>query len=68
MKSLRILLCLSVLAVAYSAGLMIALYPQLGIGLGVLAIAALGRKGVQYTAHGTARWADASDLGDMIDG
>jgi uncharacterized membrane protein (DUF106 family) len=57
-KILRFLLIMTILLMAYMIVLAIIVWPWAGIALGILAAISLGRKGVQYTAHGTARWAD----------
>ena len=68
MKALRILLILSVLLAAYSAVVIGLLWPGIGIVLGICVIAALGKKGVELTAHGRARWADEGDIPHLLGG
>jgi type IV secretion system protein VirD4 len=65
---LRYVLIATVLLVAYLAGLVIYLVPY--AWLVVLAIAAflLCRRTYRYTAYGTARWADATDIPHMLEG
>jgi len=60
----RLMLILAVLAITYCV---VVLAIQLGglvcIGIGVLAVSSLARRGYgKLTAYGTARWADANDL------
>lgn len=67
-KPLRILLIATVLLMAYLAALVVYLVPYawlvvLGIGIFLLC-----RKTYRYTAYGTARWADASDIPHMLEG
>ena len=68
MRLLRLILILTILLVAYSTVLAVIMVPWSGAALGIVAMAMLARKGVQYTAHGTARWADASDIPHMLEG
>lgn len=68
MKFLRFLLRLSVLLTAYSIWLAVIYCPWLGLVFGVCVIAGLARNRPDLYAHGTARWADASDLEGMTDG
>jgi hypothetical protein len=68
MNILRRILCAAVVLIAYVAALIAITWPWAGAAMGILAIAALGRKGQQLSAHGTARWCDASDIPHMIDG
>jgi hypothetical protein len=63
MRIIRLILILSVLLVVYSVVMLSCLEPYFGIATAVVLILATAkRKVVTYTAHGTARWADASDL------
>ena len=66
MKLLRLVLILTILLLAYTAVLLVMLWPWAGIALAICGMAAFGRKGIQYTAHGTARWADVSDISHML--
>jgi hypothetical protein len=68
MKILRRLLCASVLLMVYVLVLIVITWPWTGVVMGILAIVTLGRRGQQLSAHGTARWCDASDIPHMLDG
>jgi type IV secretion system protein VirD4 len=65
---LRYLLIATVLLAAYLAALVVYLVPYAWLVLVVIGIAMLCRKTYRYTAHGTARWADASDIPHMLEG
>jgi hypothetical protein len=64
----RLLLIAAVLLAAYCAVVLTILFPWVGIivavGLGVAA----ARRGKALWAHGTARWAQTSDLEGMLGG
>jgi type IV secretion system protein VirD4 len=68
MKVLRFFLILTVLQLAFSLGVAIYFYPRGGVVLGFVLLAMAGRKTVQLSAHGTARFADASDIPHMLEG
>ncbi len=67
-KALRCLLILTVLLLAYLAVLVLYQVPYawlLAAGIGVVL---LYRKTYRYTAYGTARWADATDISHLLEG
>jgi type IV secretion system protein VirD4 len=67
-QNLRYLLIATVLLLAYLAALVIYLVPYAWVAV-IAIIAFLGyRRTARYTAYGTARWADASDIPHMLDG
>jgi type IV secretion system protein VirD4 len=68
MKFLRRLLILTILLLAYSAAIITILWPWAGVGMAIVVVAALARKGVAYTSMGTARWADASEIPHLLNG
>jgi len=68
MKILRLALIASILLMAYTVAVIALMWPWAGVVMGILAAISLGRKGVQYTAHGTARWADITDIPHMLEG
>jgi type IV secretion system protein VirD4 len=65
---LRRILIVTVLLVAYLAALVVYLVPYAWLALVVLGIVLLYRRTPRYTAYGTARWADASDIPHMLEG
>ena len=65
---LRRILIVTVLLVAYLAALVVYLVPYAWLALVVLGIVMLYRRTPRYTAYGTARWADASDIPHMLEG
>ena len=67
-KDIRKLLLLSILLLAYSAGVTIYLYPWAGVALAFVGVAGATRKTVRYSAHGTARWAEESDIPHLLEG
>lgn len=64
----RLLLIATVLLAAYCAVVLIILFPWAGIIVAVGLCIAAARRGKALWAHGTARWADASDLEGMLGG
>ncbi len=67
-KPLRIILIATVLLLAYLAALVVYLVPYAWLVLVGIGIFLLCRKTYRYTAYGTARWADASDIPHMLEG
>jgi hypothetical protein len=66
-EHLRYVLIATVLLLAYVAALVIYLVPYAWLAaLGIGAVM-LCRKTYRYTACGTARWAEAEDLEELID-
>jgi type IV secretion system protein VirD4 len=66
-RVIRNILIATVLLVGYLAALVIYIVPYawlLPLGIGAFMLC---RKTYRYTAMGTAHWADAEDLEDMID-
>jgi hypothetical protein len=69
MKLLRAILRLSILLLAYSTVITTILCPWVGVGMAFVAVAGLARRGVRYTAFGSSRWADTTDLpSHMLEG
>jgi type IV secretion system protein VirD4 len=68
MRLLRRLLIGSVLLLVYTAVVITILWPWAGAGMAIVALAALARKTVAYSAMGTARWADATDVPHLLEG
>lgn len=68
MKILRSFLILTILLLAYTAVVITILWPWAGVVMAIVALATLARKGVAYTAHGTARWCDASEIPHLLEG
>lgn len=66
-KLARLLLIGGTLASAYAIGLLVILFPWAWIALGLGALYGLAKRGYRYTAYGTARWAELSDLQGVID-
>ena len=67
-QMIRCFLIVTVLLVAYLAGLIVYLVPYAWLGFVPLFIWMVWKKGRQYTACGTARWADASDIPHLLEG
>jgi type IV secretion system protein VirD4 len=67
-RNLRRVLIATVLLLAYLAALVLYLIPYAWLVSAVIGIAMLCRKTRRYTAFGTARWADASDIPHMLEG
>jgi|SRR5579871_1785584 len=67
-KPLRIILIATVLLLAYLAALVVYQVPYAWLALVGIAAFMLCRKGYRYTAYGTARFADASDIPHMLEG
>ncbi|MHB1426817.1 MAG: hypothetical protein ACYC3I_26975 [Gemmataceae bacterium] len=65
---LRRILIVTVLLVAYLAALVVYLVPYAWLVSAVLGIVILCRRTYRYTAYGTARWADASDIPHLLEG
>jgi hypothetical protein len=59
---IRIILIASVVLAGYGIVLLTILSPWIGAALAVAALCGVARRGYRYTAHGTARWSEASDL------
>jgi hypothetical protein len=66
-KLIRLLLIAAILLAGYCVAVLAILFPWMWIALGIGALYGLARRGIRYTAYGTARWADASDLEGMLD-
>lgn len=64
-KLIRLLLILTVLLGAYCTFLVTLLVPWAWAALAVGALIGLARRGYRYTAFGTSRWADMSDLPEV---
>lgn len=64
----RIFLIVTILLVAYVAALMVYLIPYAWLALIAVPIVVLCKKTYRYTAYGTARWADATDIPHMLEG
>ena len=65
---LRYILIATVLLVAYLAALVVYLVPYawlVPVGIGIFMLC---RKTYRYTAYGTSRWADATDIPHMLEG
>ena len=67
-KPLRIILIATVLLLAYLAALVVYQVPYAWLVLVGIAAFMLCRKTYRYTAYGTARWADASDIPHLLEG
>lgn len=65
---LRRVLIVTLLLLAYLAALLVCTVPYAWLAVVVVLVAMAWRKGKRYTAHGTARWADASDIPHMLEG
>jgi type IV secretion system protein VirD4 len=65
---LRYILIVTVLLLAYLAALVVYLVPYAWLMFVALGIVMLWRKPPRYTAYGTARWADASDIPHLLEG
>ncbi len=65
---LRRILIVTVLLLAYLAALVLYLVPYAWLVSVVLGIVMLWRRPPRYTAYGTARWADASDIPHLLEG
>lgn len=65
---LRRILIVTVLLLAYLAALVLYLVPYAWLVSVVLGIVMLWRKPPRFTAYGTARWADASDIPHLLEG
>jgi type IV secretion system protein VirD4 len=68
MKFLRLILRLTITLLSYTAAIITILWPWAGVGMVVVAVAALARKTAAYTAHGTARWCEASEIPHLLTG
>ncbi len=68
MSLVRFLLIVNILMLAYIVVVIALMYPLVWVILGVAVVACLCKKGYQYTAFGTARWAGIRDLQGMTDG
>jgi len=67
-KLMRYSLVASVLGATYAIGLAIYLIPYAWIVAVGIVVAALCQKTRRLTAHGTARWAEASDIPHLLEG
>ncbi len=67
-RILRYILIATVLLLAYLAALVVYLVPYAWLVPVAIGIVMLGRKTYRYTAYGTARWADATDIPHMLEG
>lgn len=65
---MRYTLVASVLAAAYALGLAVYLVPYAWLVPAGIGVAALCKKTYRLSAHGTARWADASDMPHLLEG
>ncbi len=65
---LRRILIVTVLLLGYLAALVVYLVPYAWLVAVVLGIVLLCRRTHRYTAYGTARWADASDIPHLLEG
>jgi type IV secretion system protein VirD4 len=68
MKTLRLFLILTILLLAYTSVLIVIMWPWAGVAFAFVAVACVARKGAAYSAYGTARWADASDIPHLLHG
>jgi hypothetical protein len=66
-EHLRYVLIAAVLLLAYVAALVIYLVPHAWLAVLGIGAVMLYRKTYRYTACGTARWAEADDLEELID-
>ena len=67
-RMLRYILIATILLLAYLAALVVYLVPYawlVPVGIGIFMLC---RKTYRYTAYGTARWADATDIPHMLEG
>jgi type IV secretion system protein VirD4 len=67
-KVMRFVLVVTVLLAAHALAATAYLIPVLGVPLALGAMIGLARKGRQLYAHGTARWAQSSDIPHLIRG
>ncbi|HEY1270446.1 MAG TPA: type IV secretory system conjugative DNA transfer family protein, partial [Terriglobales bacterium] len=67
-KALRYLLITTVLLLAYLAVLVLYQVPYAWLVAAGIGIVLLCRKTYRYTAYGTARWADATDIPHLLEG
>lgn len=67
-KILRYILIATVLLLAYLAALVIYLVPYAWLVPVAIGVVMLCRKTYHYTAYGTARWADATDIPHLLEG
>jgi type IV secretion system protein VirD4 len=67
-KALRCLLIITVLLLAYLAVLVVYQVPYAWLVAAGIGVALLCRKTYRYTAYGTARWADATDIPHLLEG
>jgi type IV secretion system protein VirD4 len=67
-QKLRYLLIATVLLLAYLAALVVYLVPYAWLVIVAIVAVLAYRKTQRYTAYGTARWADASDIPHMLEG
>ena len=67
-KLTRSLLIAAVLLAAYCIAVLTILIPWAWVAIGIGVLYGLARRGKALWAHGTARWADASDLHGMLGG
>ncbi|HEY3964100.1 MAG TPA: type IV secretory system conjugative DNA transfer family protein [Planctomycetaceae bacterium] len=68
MNTIRSLLIATVLLGAYLAAIVIYVVPYAWLAVVAVAVWVACRKRYHYTAHGTARWADASDIPHLLEG
>ena len=64
---LRFILMLTVLLLAYLTVVVVYVVPYAWLVPVAMGVLMLFKKTHRYTAHGTARWAEAEDLEGMID-
>jgi type IV secretion system protein VirD4 len=67
-KLTRFMLIATVMLAAYCVVMLVILVPWAWVALAIGALYGLAKRGYRYTAFGSARWADASDLEGMLDG
>lgn len=67
-KALRCLLIITVLLLAYLAVLVVYQVPYAWLVAAGIGVVLLCRKTYRYTAYGTARWADATDIPHLLEG
>src|SRR5579885_3834981 len=67
-KFLRFILIVTVLLLAYLAVLVVYQVPYAWLVAAGIGVALLCRKTYRYTAYGTARWADATDIPHLLEG
>jgi len=64
----RIFLIVTIVLVAYLAALMVYLIPYAWLALVAIPVVMPCKKTIHYTTHGSARWADATDIPHLLEG